>query len=67
MNYRTPLQVREHWFFPRLELVDADGVVVASAPFRPWHGVPISEDPDYVRQNLEKLATLANVEQVKSP
>lgn len=59
MSYRPPLHVNER-MFGTIELVDADGRVIASAETRPWHGVRLEQQPDFVRENFQALADAAN-------
>jgi hypothetical protein len=59
MAYRLPLRVNEKKN-GEIELIDADGLVIASAPTYPWHGVPREHQPEFVRENYRRLAAAAN-------
>lgn len=59
MPYRLPLHVNER-MLGTIELVDADGRVIAAMETRSWHGVRLEQQPDFVRENFEALAAVAN-------
>lgn len=58
MPYHLPLHIEESW--TGFKLVDADGLVIASAAAYPWHGVPTDKQPDFVLENFKMLADAAN-------
>ncbi len=56
---KLPLAIRET-VTGVLHLVDADDAVIATTDVKPWAGVPIDQQPEVARANLERIVAAVN-------